>query len=205
MELGTKVVPGRDRVEVDEVVVEPVEGSTWIALHKPTGVLTTRSDPHGGRTVYDILPTDAGGLRYVGRLDRDTEGLLLLCNEGDVIHGLTHPGNQVEREYRAWVLGVPNRTTLRRLVEGVALEDGPARARRARLLEREGDHALVGLVLTEGRKREVRRMLDTVGHPVRRLTRVRFGAVELGDLAPGHWRELDEEERTKLRALAGAR
>jgi 23S rRNA pseudouridine2605 synthase len=205
MELGTRVVPGRDRVEVDEVLVEPVEGSRWIALHKPVGVLTTRSDPHGGRTVYDILPADAGGLHYVGRLDRDTEGLLLLSNEGDAIHGLTHPANEVEREYHAWVVGVPSRETLRRLVDGVELSDGPARARRARLLEREGDHALVALVLTEGRKREVRRMLDTVGHSVRRLTRVRFGVVELGDLAPGHWRQLDEEERTKLRALAGVR
>jgi 23S rRNA pseudouridine2605 synthase len=204
-ELGTRVVPGQDRVEVDEILVEPVERATWIVLYKPAGVLTTRSDPHGGRTVYDILPAAAGGLRYVGRLDRDTEGLLLLSNEGDVIHGLTHPSSGVEREYHAWVVGVPTREALRHLVEGVELGDGLAHARSARLLEREGDHALVALVLTEGRKREVRRMLDKVGHGVRRLTRVRFGVIELGDLAPGHWRPLAEEERKSLRALAGVR
>lgn len=205
VELGTRVVPGRDHVEVDDQPVESVRDIRWIALHKPTGVLTTRSDPHGGRTIYDVLPADARVLRYVGRLDRDTEGLLLLSNDGDAIHGLLHPSHEVEREYHAWVVGVPTRETLERLLHGVELGDGCARARRVELLRREEDRALIALVLTEGRKREVRRMLDEVGHPVRGLTRVRFGTVELGDLAPGAWRPLSELERNSLRTLAGVR
>jgi 23S rRNA pseudouridine2605 synthase len=204
-ELGTRVVPGRDRVEVDDLPVELAGEVRWIALHKPAGVLTTRSDPHGGRTVYDVLPADAEGLRYVGRLDRDTEGLLLLSNEGDVIHRLLHPSHEVEREYRAWVVGVPAPGVLEQLRTGVELEDGPARARRVWLLKQEGGGTLLGVVLTEGRKREVRRMLAAVGHPVRRLTRVRFGSVELGGLEPGAFRPLTEEERESLRTLAGVR
>jgi 23S rRNA pseudouridine2605 synthase len=203
VELGVRVVPGLDRVEVDEQVVGPLGEARWIAFHKPAGVLTTRSDPHGGRTVYDVLPADASGLRYVGRLDRDTEGLLLLSNEGDVINALLHPSRQVEREYRAWVVGSPGRSALVALLNGVELGDGPARATRVQVLRREAAHAVLSLVLTEGRKREVRRMLDRVGHPVRRLTRVRFGTVELGDLPAGAWRPLGNEERTRLLALAG--
>lgn len=206
VELGTRVVPGRDRVEVDEEPVEVAGECRWIALHKPVGVLATRADPHGGRTVYDILPADARALHYVGRLDRDTEGLLLLSNEGDVSHGLLHPSRGVEREYRAWVLGVPTAATLEKLRRGVDLDDGTARVRSARILEREGDHhALLAVVLTEGRKREVRRMLGAVEHPVERLTRVRFGDIELGDLPPGEWRPLNEDEKTSLRALSGVR
>jgi len=204
-ELGTRVVPGRDRVEVDDLPVELAGEVRWIALHKPAGVLTTRSDPHGGRTVYDVLPADAAGLRYVGRLDRDTEGLLLLSNEGDVIHRLLHPSYEVEREYRAWVVGVPAPGALEQLRAGVELEDGTARARRVWLLKQEGGGTLLGVVLTEGRKREVRRMLAALGHPVRRLTRVRFGSVELGGLEPGTFRPLTEEERESLRTLAGVR
>jgi pseudouridine synthase len=200
-ELGARVDPEADRVELDGRVVEVAE-PRWIAFHKPLGVLTTRRDPHGGTTVYDLLPDDAEGLRYVGRLDKDTEGLLLLTNQGDALHGLTHPSRAVEREYRAMVAGVPTAATLHRLTEGVRLSDGPARAVRARLEEVHGDRGLVTVVLTEGRNREVRRMLDAVGHPCLGLTRVRFGSVTLGDLAPGSWRPLTPGERRRLRALA---
>ncbi len=202
-ELGVRVVPGTDVVEVDGQAVGVVE-ARWLLFHKPEGILTTRSDPHGGRTVYDVLPADAAGLRYVGRLDRDTEGLLLMTNEGDVLHGLTHPSREVEREYRATVEGVPTADTLRILEGGVTLEDGPARAVRARIVSREGDRSVVGLVLIEGRNREVRRLLARVGHEVIRLSRVRFGPIELGDLAPGAWRPLNEHERRRLRECAQA-
>ncbi len=170
----------------------------WIALHKPAGFLCTRRDPHGGETIYDILPKEMSGLRYVGRLDRDTEGLLLLTNEGDASHGLLHPSREVEREYAAWVEGVPAPETFARLTRGVELDDGPARAERASLVERGVGEARLSLVVIEGRKREVRRLLDAVGHPVVRLVRMRFGPIALGDLPPGRWRALTEEERRLL-------
>lgn len=201
-ELGTRVVPGRDRVLLDGDEIRLGVEPRWIALHKPADVLTTRRDPHGGRTVYDILPPELGALRYLGRLDRDTEGLLIFSNQGDVIHRLTHPSREIEREYRAWVEGTPEPQTLRRLERGVVLGDGPARARRAELVGKEGDRSVVRLILAEGRKREVRRLLDAVGHRVVRLIRVRFGSLELGALPPGAWRALTRDEIDHLLVLA---
>jgi len=192
-ELGTRVVPGRDVVELDGEVVS-IPAVTWIAFHKPTGVLTTRRDPRGGRTIYDILPRDLGDLRYVGRLDKDAEGLLLLTNDGEGAHRVQHPSGEVEREYRAEVAGPVAPADLRRLLDGVTLEDGLARARRVGVVEAGPVTSTVDLVLTEGRKREVRRMMSAVGHPVLRLRRTRFGPVRLGDLAPGELRELTDEE-----------
>ncbi len=199
-ELGTRVDPAADRVTLDGRLVS-LPPLRWVALHKPAGVLTTRSDPHGGRTVYDVLPQEDAGLAYVGRLDRDTEGLLLFTNDGDLAHALLHPSREVEREYRAWVLGHPGPAALTALTTGVQLEDGPARARAAAVLESEGAGSLVRLVLTEGRKREARRLLEAVGHPVRHLKRIRFGTVELGDLEPGVRRLLTEREVGRLRGL----
>jgi 23S rRNA pseudouridine2605 synthase len=200
--LGTRVDPLRDRVELDGEPVEP-ERLRWVAFHKPPGTLTTRDDPHGRRTVYDHLPDELASLGYVGRLDRDTEGLLLLSNDGDVVHRLLHPSGEVEREYRAEVEGRPGAEVLAGLEAGVQLEEGPARARRAWLVEK-GPPAVVGLVLTEGRKREVRRMLEAVKHPVRRLTRVRFGPIRLEGIEAGAWRELTDEEIRALRLRAEA-
>jgi len=200
-ELGTRVVPGRSVVELDGVRVEP-ESTRWIAVHKRAGTLTTRIDPGGRPTVYDALPADLGSLKYLGRLDRDTEGLLLLSNDGDLMHRLLHPSHEVEREYEAQVVGVPSKNTLRRLELGVVLDDGPARAKTAEVLRDLGAGADLRLVLTEGRKREVRRMLDAVEHPVRRLRRVRFGPIGLGDLPEGAWRDLTRSEVEALRAAA---
>lgn len=202
-ELGTRVVPGRDRVEVDGAAVDAETPPRWVAFHKPAGVLTTRDDPHGGDTIYDVLPAGLSGLKYLGRLDRDTEGLLILSNQGDAIHRLLHPSRRVEREYRAWVAGVPTEDTLRILRDGVVLGDGPAKAKAAMLMGTEGTSGVVRLVLTEGRKREVRRLLRAVGYPVERLVRVRFGTLELGELPPGAWRPLTDEEISRLLALAG--
>lgn len=201
--LGTKVVPGSDRVEVDGERVELPE-PRWIMLHKPSGVLTTRHDPRGRPTVYDLLPdaVKALGLSYVGRLDMDTEGLLLMSNEGDVMNRLLHPSGEVEREYEVGVSGAPAPRTLRGIEGGVELGDGPARARAARLLREETGGGVLRLVLTEGRNREVRRLCAAVGHPVRWLRRIRFGPVELGDLPPGAWRDLTGAEIERLRSRA---
>ena len=199
-ELGTRVHPGRDEVRVDGVRVRPAP-VRWVALNKPAGVLTTRYDDRGRKTVYDLLPESLRGLAYVGRLDWATEGLLLFTNDGERAHVLTHPAHQVEREYRAWVSGAPSRRVLHRLVSGVQLEDGLARAVRARILERAPSRAALELVLTEGRKREVRRLCRAVGHPVRRLERVRFGPIRLAGLPRGMWRELTAGEVESLRQI----
>ena len=203
-ELGVRVVPGRDTVEVDGEAVTSAE-LRWIAFHKPPGVLTTRSDPHGGRTVYDLLPPELGALRYVGRLDRPTEGLLLLTNEGDVANELQHPSRRVEREYLVVVNGDVSRGSLEALMIGVDLEDGAARAASARVVARGKHDTTLRLVLTEGRKREVRRMMLEIGHGVRRLVRLRFGTVELGHLEAGAWRDLEHDEVERLVALSGPR
>lgn len=199
-ELGSKVRPDADRVSVDGRLVRPA-ASRWILLNKPSGTVTTARDPQGRPTVFDLLPPDAAGLRHVGRLDRDSEGLLLFTNDGDAAQALLHPRFQMEREYEAWVVGAPDRTTLERLERGVVLEDGPARARRVRVVERVSAGARVRLVMTEGRKREVRRLLAAVGHPVRRLRRIRFGPIRLADLPPGESRDLTAEERAALTDL----
>ena len=196
--LGTRVRPGRDEVLVDGVRVRPGP-VRWVMLNKPAGFLTTRRDDRGRATVYDLLPGSLGGLMHVGRLDRATEGLLLFTNDGEVANLLAHPGRRVEREYRAWVAGAPSSHALRRLVSGVKLEDGPARAVRARVVERRGPRgAVLQLVLAEGRKREVRRLCRAVGHPVRRLKRMRFGPIALAELVRGEWRELTAAEVAAL-------
>lgn len=197
-EPGTRVAPAADRVTGDGRAVR-LAPPRWVLLHKPAGVLTTRRDPRGGRTIYELLPRELRSLHYVGRLDRDSEGLLLLTNRGDVAHRLTHPSTAVEREYRVLVGGDPSPAVLARLVQGVALEDGLARAARARRLGREAQGTWLEIVLREGRKREVRRMLAAVGHPVLRLLRVRYGPVRLGALPPGAWRMLSDKEIEALR------
>ncbi len=199
-ELGTRVVPGLDRVELDgEVITLPEE--LWVAFWKPSGVLTTRSDPYGGVTVYDILPEELDGLKYVGRLDRDAEGLLLLTNNGDQAHRLQHPSSQIEREYWVEVAGSVGGQQVKLLREGIHLDDGVATARSARVLEAGDVKTTMCIVLTEGRKREVRRMLSALGHPVLRLRRIRFGTMTLDRLGrPGEWRYLDKAETDRITA-----
>ena len=198
---GARVVPGTDTVSLDGRVVQPAP-RRWVVFHKPAGVLCTRSDPHGCETVYDRLPDWAGGLRYVGRLDRDTTGLLLLTNDGDLAATLAHPSAQVEREYLALVSNRITSRGLKHLKRGVELEDGFARPKRVRRVELGEDVWGVALVLTEGRKREVRRMLEAVGHPVLTLARTRFGPFRLGRLKLGGCRPAHPSELDAARALA---
>ncbi|HEX2078704.1 MAG TPA: pseudouridine synthase, partial [Longimicrobium sp.] len=197
--MGLTVVPGVDRVEVDgeEIRVAP---TTWLALHKPKGYVTTRIDPYGRRTVYDLLPEKYHGLFHVGRLDRDSEGLLLLTNDGELANRFLHPSHGITKEYDVIVTGKPTDAALRQLVEGVELEDGVAHAESAKLMGPAGNGlSRLKLVLREGKKREVRRMMAALGHEVTRLVRRRFGPIELGELPKGKYRIVAPEELSHVR------
>ena len=200
--LGTRVDPERSAVEVDGRRVRLV-GVRWVALHKPPGVLCTRRDPEGRRTVFDLLPRrTGGGLFHVGRLDYMSEGLVLLTNEGELAHRLLHPSSETPRRYEV-ALEEPVPPDLpRRLRAGVMLEDGVAAADRARLLPREEKAERRLLVeLHEGRNREIRRMMEALGVRILRLRRISFGPIELGSLAAGEHRLLTEEEIERLREI----
>jgi 23S rRNA pseudouridine2605 synthase len=203
-EMGVTVSP-EDTVVVDgrEVTREP---PVWVLLHKPPGYVTTRDDPQGRPTVYDLLPERHQRLFHVGRLDLDSEGLLLLTNEGGVANRLMHPRHEVDRVYRVDVEGTLSREQRRTLLAGVELEDGVARAYEVEVVAetppvRGRPGSRLKVVMREGRKREVRRLLDAVGHPVQRLVRERLGPISLGDLPEGEWRELSDAERAALRGV----
>jgi len=191
--LGDRVDPRRDRITVDGVPVSANPSARYLALHKPAGVTTTMGDPHARRTIAEFVPKGPR-LFPVGRLDRESEGLLLLTNDGDLAHRLQHPRFGVEKEYLAEVEGTPRPATVKRLVSGIDLDDGPAHAVSARLVGARSGRSAVRLVMVEGRNREVRRMLEAVGHPVKRLVRTRLGPVRLGSLKAGRTRTLTPEE-----------
>ncbi|MCA1727353.1 MAG: rRNA pseudouridine synthase [Actinobacteria bacterium] len=200
--LGDKVDVERDVVQVDGTRVPLAADVKYLAFNKPAGVVTTANDPQGRTDLRSYFP---GGARVfaVGRLDRDTEGLLLMTNDGALANRLMHPRYGVEKEYLAEVEGAPTDRALSQLVRGVELEDGPARARSARVTARSRGRSAIAVVMTEGRKREVRRMLAAVGLPVTRLVRTRVGAVRLQGLSPGEIRPLTLDEIRGLFAAAG--
>jgi 23S rRNA pseudouridine2605 synthase len=199
--LGTRADPEVDAIEVDGARIGVREGLVHYLLNKPAGAVTTASDPQGRPTVVGLVPAEPR-VYPVGRLDADTEGLLVLTNDGELAHRLTHPSFGVDKEYLADVTGTPSRGALRRLREGVELEDGPTAPARVSLV---GDHTL-RITIHEGRNRQVRRMCEAVGHPVRRLVRVRIGPLADRRLPPGEWRPLTQAEvRALERAAAGVR
>ena len=204
-----EVDPTRSRICVDGKPL-PVAGAdrpsrarTYLLLHKPAGVLSTCRDTHGRRTALDLVGKAGVRLYPVGRLDADTEGLLLLTDDGELTHRLTHPRYQVPKVYVAEVEGVVGEAALARLRRGVRLEDGLARADRVRLLGRKGERSRIELELHTGKKRQIRRMLAAVGLPVRTLTRTRLGPIALGRLSVGRWRKLTGSEVARLRRAGG--
>jgi 23S rRNA pseudouridine2605 synthase len=201
-ELGRRVDPAHDHVTLDGVpVVVDTTLVHWL-LNKPAGYVTTAHDPQGRHTVLDLVP-DVPRVFPVGRLDRDTEGLLVLTNDGELAQLLTHPRHGVEKEYFAEVEGTPAPGALRALRQGVELDDGRTRPARARLVqESESGTSALEIVVKEGRTRMVRRMCSAVGHPVRRLVRTRIGPLRDPRLAPGTWRVLRPDEVRALYAAA---
>lgn len=202
-EVGAKADPDRQRIEVDGHPIRIETRAATMMLHKPTGYVVTAHDEQGRRTVYDLLPGAPSNLRYVGRLDIDTSGLLLLTTDGELAHRLTHPRHEVEKEYEAWVTGVVAEAALERLRRGVELEEGRTQPALVERLPGEEPPTRVRLVIHEGRNRQVRRMFEAVGHEVFRLQRVRMGPIELGDLPLGQSRELTTDEEASLREIVG--
>ena len=202
-EVGVQVDPEHDRLEVDGRVVRPdVTPHAYVLLNKPVGVVTTAADPEGRPTVLDVVRTRRR-LYPVGRLDADSEGLVLLTDDGELTYRLTQARFEVEKEYHALVRCTVSSEHLRRLREGVLLDDGPALAVRADVLGRAPEGTWLRVVLHEGRKREVRRMLAALGCPVLRLVRERVGPLEMGHLATGEHRPLTRIEVTALRQAVG--
>jgi len=198
--LGVRVDPEADLVEVDGAAVGLRPGLVHYLLNKPAGVVTTAADPQGRPTVVDLVPAEPR-VYPVGRLDADTEGLLVLTNDGELAHRLTHPSFGVDKEYLAEVAGKPSRGALRRLREGVELDDGITAPAVVAL----ADDQVLRLTIHEGRNRQVRRMCAAVGHPVRRLVRVRIGPLSDHRLAPGEWRALAQDEVRALERAAAPR
>ena len=201
--LGTKVDPRTAVIKVSGKRLPPVSAHVYLVLNKPRGVVSTMSDPEGRRTLSDFVGDRAERLFHVGRLDTDTSGLLLLTNDGDFAHRMAHPSFEVEKTYVAEVAGRLTKATVADLLAGVTLEDGPVDVRRARIIATANEKSIIELVIHEGRNRIVRRLLDHVGHPVRQLSRTRFGPIELGTLGSGTLRELSDDELGQLLELVG--
>jgi len=192
--LGTKVDPRTAVIRVDGKRLPPVSDFVYLVLNKPTGVVSTMSDPEGRRCLADVVSDRPERLFHVGRLDTDTSGLILLTNDGDFAHKMAHPSFEIEKTYVAEVEGELFRRIVKQLREGVTLEDGPVTVSRARIVEAYSEKSIIELVIHEGRNRIVRRLLDEVGYPVRKLTRTQFGPVTMRGLSSGQMRELTADE-----------
>jgi 23S rRNA pseudouridine2605 synthase len=201
--LGTKVDPTTAVIRVSGKRLPPISPNVYLVLNKPRGVVSAMSDPHGRPTLTDYVADRPERLFHVGRLDTDTEGLIVLTNDGDFAQRLAHPSYEVEKTYVAEVAGAVDKNTVKTLLAGVTLEDGPVEVRRARVISTTADRAILELVIHEGRNRIVRRLLAEVGHPVQRLTRTAIGPVKVGNLRHGTLRELSLDEVGSLLDSAG--
>lgn len=201
--LGTKVDPAVAKIRVDGKRLPPVSAHVYFVLNKPRGVVSTMSDPEGRKTLTDFVAHRPERLFHVGRLDTDTDGLILLTNDGDFAQKMAHPSYEILKTYVAEVEGRVSKETIAQLLEGVTLDDGPVKVSKAKVMSVHKERSIVELVIHEGRNRIVRRLLDHVGHPVRLLSRTRFGPVGLETLKTGQLRELNSKEIGALLDAAG--
>ncbi|MDD3652783.1 MAG: pseudouridine synthase [Desulfotomaculaceae bacterium] len=200
-ELGTKVNPAKDRIKVSDKALVLTNNKIYMALYKPRGYVSTLHDDRGRKQVVDLLKDVPGRVYPVGRLDYNSEGLLLLTNDGDLTYALTHPKHRVSKTYLVRVEGVPALAKLEQMASGMLLEDGLTEPAQVRLVNARDGKALLEITLYEGRNRQIRRMCEYIGHPVLRLQRTRVGNITLDGLYPGQYRYLTRAELEKLRRL----
>jgi 23S rRNA pseudouridine2605 synthase len=198
-EMGIIIDPEQDKVTVDNRPVRLSEKQEYLLLYKPEGYITTLTDPYGRPTVSELVRDAGVRVNPVGRLDMDTSGLLLLTNDGELAFRLTHPSYGTEKEYLARVHGLPSEQVLAQLESGVTLDDGVTAPAKVRLVKGGKPTSVIAITIREGRNRQVRRMLEAVGHPVASLKRVRFGTLTLTGLRAGQWRRLTTRETEELR------
>ena len=198
-ELGTKADPVHDDIRVDSRRVKVVQHHRYLLLNKPSGYVTTRSDPQGRPTVLDLISGVPEYVYPVGRLDFDSEGLLILTNDGDLAAHITHPRHEVKRVYEARVLGVPDAHDLSRLSRGVPIEGRRTEPAEVSLIVTRGGEAMLVITIHEGRNRQVRNMCEAIGHPVVHLNRIAIGPIRDPRLKPGQWRELTASEVKRLK------
>jgi 23S rRNA pseudouridine2605 synthase len=199
-ELGTKADPQKDHIKVGGRLIRFIHPPTYLLFHKPKGVVTTLSDPQGRPTVSDFLRGVKARVYPVGRLDYDSEGLLLLTNDGELAHALMHPRYEMPKTYEVKVKGVLTDEEIGQLTEGVPLPGGRLSAFRVEKMRKTEANSWLRVTLQEGKKRQIRRMMEKVGHPVLKLIRIRLATLELGDLAPGRYRHLTKQELQSLRS-----
>ncbi len=203
LEQGRRVDPEVDIIRVDTMRINTAPGMVYLAMNKPRGYVTAMTDPEGRPTVGDLVADRVERLFHVGRLDAETEGLLLLTNDGELANRLSHPSHEVAKTYLAHVEGRVHPRLAQDMLRGIELEDGVARVDRFRIVDSTPQAALVEVVLHEGRNRIVRRLFEAVGHPVTRLVRTQIGPIRLGDLKPGRTRVLSKPEVGSLMTLVG--
>lgn len=201
--LGERADPATQMIEVDGQSLTLPTTNVTILLNKPNGYVVSAKAENDIPSVYDLIPTAPPQIRYVGRLDVNSEGVLLFSTDGDLVHRLTHPRFEVDKVYEAVVEGLPTEDAVQQLRTGVTLEDGLTAPATVDVIERRDDESVVRLIIHEGRKRQIRRMLGAVGYPVRRLRRVAVGPITLGTLARAASRELTDDELSTVRQLVG--
>lgn len=197
-QLGVKVVPGKDEVEVNGTVIEAASKKIYILLNKPVGYITTTDDQFGRQTVMDLVKDISARIYPVGRLDADTEGLLIMTNDGDFTNRITHPSRKIEKIYIAEVEGMPTQQEITRLRRGVNLGDFTSSPAKVQFLEGDKLRSKLMVTIHEGKNRQVRRMMEAIGHPVITLKRTQIGPIMLGNIPRGKWRHMRKEEIARL-------
>lgn len=200
--LGDRIEAGRDTVTLDGNALTR-DRHVYVVLNKPKGVVTSVKDTHDRETVLDLITGVDARIFPIGRLDMDVTGTLLLTNDGELTHRLSHPSFEIDKIYLAWVSGHVKAATVQKLQVGVLLDDGMTAPAKAKIIKRGQNSTLIRLIIHEGRKRLIKRMCAAVGHPVRDLRRIRIGTIESDDLIPGEWRHLSQDEVNSLKRLAG--
>lgn len=197
-ELGVQIDPINDIIEFEERIINKNENKIVLIMNKPKEVISSATDPQGRKTVLDLISDKFPRLYPVGRLDYESEGMILLTNDGELTNKITHPKNQIKKVYLVWVFGYPSKENIKKFSEGIELEDGKTAPAKIKLVKKGKATSLMEVEIKEGKKRQIRRMFDSLGHPVSRLVRTQIGELKLGSLEEGKYKKLKEQEIKKI-------